>query len=40
MGTLVSIVIFQELLYGKKILPMEQDRLIDTLINLIVPEDF
>ncbi len=38
MGTLVSFVIFQELLYGKKIFLMERDRLIDTLIYLIVPE--
>ena len=38
-GTLVNFVIFQELLHGKKVLPMEQDRLIDTLINLIAPKD-
>ncbi len=37
-GTLVSFLIFQELLHGKKILPMERERLIDTLIYLIVPE--
>ena len=37
-GTLVYFVVFQELLDGKKILPMERERLIDTLIYLIVPE--
>ena len=36
-GTLVYFVILQELLHGKKMLPMERDRLIDTLIYLIVP---
>ena len=40
MGTLVYFVILQELLYGKDILPMERDRLIDTLIYFIVPEGF
>ncbi|NER30899.1 MAG: TetR/AcrR family transcriptional regulator [Symploca sp. SIO1C4] len=38
-GTLVYCVIFQELLHGKKILPMERERLIETLIHLIVPEN-
>lgn len=40
MGTLAYFVIFQELLHGKEILPIEQARLIDTLIDLIVPEHF
>jgi hypothetical protein len=39
-GTLVYFVIFQELLHGKKILPLERDRLIESLINLLVPEGF
>lgn len=34
-GTLVHFVITQEMLHGKDILPMERDRLIDSLIYLI-----
>ncbi|MCG8365417.1 MAG: TetR/AcrR family transcriptional regulator [Pseudanabaenales cyanobacterium] len=38
MGTLIYYVILQEVMYGKDILPMEQDRIIDTLVGLIVGE--
>lgn len=34
-GTLVYYMILQELLHGKEIVPLERDRLIDTLTNLI-----
>lgn len=34
-GTLVYFVILQEMLHGKEILPMERDRLVDSLIYLI-----
>lgn len=34
-GTLVYFLILQEMLHGKEILPMERDRLIDSLIHLI-----
>ncbi len=34
-GTLVHFLIIQELLHGKDILPMESERLIDNLIDLI-----
>jgi TetR/AcrR family transcriptional regulator, regulator of autoinduction and epiphytic fitness len=34
-GTLVYFVILQEMLHGKEILPLENDRLITTLIDLI-----
>lgn len=37
-GSLAHFLIVQEMLYGKEIVPMERDRLIDTLIALIVPE--
>jgi TetR/AcrR family transcriptional regulator, regulator of autoinduction and epiphytic fitness len=36
LGTLVHFHITQEVLHGKDIVPMESDRLLDTLINLIV----
>jgi TetR/AcrR family transcriptional regulator, regulator of autoinduction and epiphytic fitness len=35
-GTLVHFVIVQYLLHGQEIVPMERDRIIDTLINAIV----
>lgn len=34
-GTLVHFTIIQEMLHGRDILPMESDRLIDNLINLL-----
>lgn len=34
-GTLIHFTILQEMLHGQDILPMERDRLIDNLINLI-----
>jgi TetR/AcrR family transcriptional regulator, regulator of autoinduction and epiphytic fitness len=37
-GTLVHFVIVQYLLHGKDLVPMERDRLIDTLINAIVSD--
>ncbi len=37
-GTLVNFVILQELLKGKEIVPMESDRLVDTLVNLLVKD--
>ncbi len=38
MGTLVYFVILQEMLYGKEILPLENQRLVDTLTDLIVQQ--
>ena len=38
MGTLVYFVILQEMLYGKEILPLENERLVDTLTDLIVQQ--
>ncbi|MBD2773889.1 TetR/AcrR family transcriptional regulator [Iningainema tapete] len=38
-GTLVHFILVQEVLHGKDIVPMERDRLIDNLINLIVVND-
>jgi TetR/AcrR family transcriptional regulator, regulator of autoinduction and epiphytic fitness len=35
-GSIVYFLILQEMLHGKDILPLESDRLIDTLTNLIV----
>lgn len=35
-GAIVHFLIVQEMLHGKDILPMERDRLIETLVNLIV----
>jgi TetR/AcrR family transcriptional regulator, regulator of autoinduction and epiphytic fitness len=37
-GTLVHFVIVQYMLHGKEIVPMEHDRIIDTLIDAIVKE--
>ena len=35
-GSLVSFVLTQELLYGKEMMPMERDRLVTSLIQLIL----
>jgi TetR/AcrR family transcriptional regulator, regulator of autoinduction and epiphytic fitness len=35
-GAIIHFLIVQEMLHGKDIVPMERDRLIDTLVNLIV----
>lgn len=35
-GAIVHFLIVQEMLHGKDILPMERDRLIETLVNLII----
>jgi hypothetical protein len=35
-GSLVHFLIVQEMLHGKDIVPMERDRLIGNLVNLIV----
>lgn len=35
-GTLVHFLIVQEMLHGKDLMPMERDRLISNLVNLIV----
>jgi AcrR family transcriptional regulator len=35
-GSLVSYVLAQEILYGKEIIPLEYDRLIDSLVNLVI----
>lgn len=35
-GAIVHFLIVQEMLHGKDILPLERDRLIETLVNLIV----
>lgn len=35
-GSLVHFLIVQEMLHGKDIVPMERDRLVDNLVNLIV----
>ncbi|NJN73407.1 MAG: TetR/AcrR family transcriptional regulator [Limnothrix sp. RL_2_0] len=37
-GSIVHFLIVQEMLHGKDIVPMERDRLIDSLIALIVPD--
>lgn len=37
-GTLVYHIILQELMHGKDILPMERDRLVDTLVHLVAPQ--
>jgi AcrR family transcriptional regulator len=34
MGSLVSFLISQEILYGKKIMPFEQERLVDQLVKM------
>jgi AcrR family transcriptional regulator len=36
MGTLVLYIIANEVMHGSEIMPMERDRLVDNLINLIV----
>lgn len=38
-GTLVYFTITQEMLYGKDIVPMDRERLIKALMNLILPEE-
>jgi TetR/AcrR family transcriptional regulator, regulator of autoinduction and epiphytic fitness len=38
-GSLVHFLIVQEMLHGKDIVPMERDRLIDTLIDLITRKE-
>jgi TetR/AcrR family transcriptional regulator, regulator of autoinduction and epiphytic fitness len=38
-GALVHFMIVQEMLHGKDILPMERDRIINSLIDLIVVEE-
>ncbi len=35
-GTLVYFVLLQEMLYGQEILPLESERLVNTLTNLII----
>lgn len=35
-GSLVHFMIVQDMLHGKEILPMERDRIVETLVNLIV----
>jgi AcrR family transcriptional regulator len=37
MGSLVSYIMVQEMLYGKEILPLSRDRVLDSLIKLIIP---
>lgn len=39
LGSLVSFLIAQEILYGKSIMPIEQERLINSLITLILRSD-
>lgn len=39
-GTLVHFLIVQEMLHGRDIIPMERDRLINNLIDLILVEDW
>jgi TetR/AcrR family transcriptional regulator, regulator of autoinduction and epiphytic fitness len=36
-GTLMSYLLTMEMLHGKQIMPMESDRLIDNLVNLVIP---
>jgi AcrR family transcriptional regulator len=35
-GSLVSYVVAQEILYGKEIIPLEQERIVESLVSLIV----
>jgi AcrR family transcriptional regulator len=35
-GSLVSFLVTQEILHGKTILPMERDRLVDSLVELVL----
>ncbi|MGK7887710.1 MAG: TetR/AcrR family transcriptional regulator C-terminal domain-containing protein, partial [Leptolyngbyaceae cyanobacterium] len=37
-GSLVHFVIVQEMLHGREVLPMERDRLVDALVDLVVQE--
>lgn len=37
-GAIIHFVIIQEMMHGKEIVPMERDRLIDSLIALILPD--
>lgn len=37
-GSLVHFVIVQEILHGREVLPMERDRLVNTLVNLVIQE--
>ncbi|MGB8698158.1 MAG: TetR/AcrR family transcriptional regulator [Thermosynechococcaceae cyanobacterium] len=39
-GSLVHFLIVQEMLHGKDIVPMERDRLIDTLIDLVTRKEW
>jgi TetR/AcrR family transcriptional regulator, regulator of autoinduction and epiphytic fitness len=36
MGSLVYFIMLQEMMHGKDIMPLESDRLINTLVDLIV----
>ena len=38
MGAVVHFAMVQEIMHGKEIVPMERDRLITTLVDLIAPE--
>jgi TetR/AcrR family transcriptional regulator, regulator of autoinduction and epiphytic fitness len=38
-GSLVHFIVVQDMLHGKEIVPMSRDRLIDTLIHLIVGKE-
>jgi hypothetical protein len=38
-GTLVHFMIVQEMLHGKDIVPMERERLVKNLVNLIVANE-
>lgn len=37
-GTLVSFVLLQEVLYGKETMPMQRDRLVDSLMTLMLAQ--
>jgi hypothetical protein len=37
-GTLVSYVVQQEILYGKELMPLGADRLIDSLITVMLAQ--
>jgi hypothetical protein len=37
-GSLIHYILTQEMFYGKEIMPMSEDRLVDSLIDLIVKE--
>jgi AcrR family transcriptional regulator len=36
MGSLVSFLVTQEILYGKEIMPFEQERLVDSLVGMVL----